>query len=389
MMGLAGHAHSLFGMALIAWSATASAAADDALPKTIVWTAYNTGTSGYNQAVAIGSVLKNEYGVNLRVLPGKNDVSRLTPLRKGKAQFSATGSDSIYAQEAIYTFGTEKWGPQPIRLLLHNVADGCAVSMAVAGDAGVETMADLKGKRVAWVRGAPAINMALKAMLAFAELTYDDVELFEVGGFGSSIDGIISGDIDAALSATFSTYMVKMEAAPRGLYHPPAPHDDDAGWERLQQTVPWYFRHHCRQGAAVPDGGYEGIGTAYPILISTTAVGESVAYAVTKAMYEHYDAYKDGAPGANGWAWERQKIDSVYLPFHDGAIRYYVETGKWTDAAQENHERNLHRQTVILAAWAAHMESPPDDKAAFAEAWMTARADALRGAGLDPVFERW
>lgn len=366
-----------------------SLAADDALPRTIVWTAYNTGTAGYNQAVAIGSVFKNIYGVNLRVLPGKNDVSRLSPLRKGKAQFSATGSDSIYAQEAIYTFGTRKWGPQPIRLLLHNVADGCAVAMAVAADSGVETMADLRGKRVAWVRGAPALNMAVKAMLAFADLTWDDVERFEVGGFGSSIDGIISGDLDAAEAATFSTFMVKMEASPRGLYHPPAPHGDDAGWTRLKQTVPWYFRHRCMQGAAVPDAGYEGIGTAYPILISTPTVDDSVVYALTKAMYAHYEDYKLGAPGANGWAWERQQIESVFLPFHDGAIRYYVESGKWTEAAQANHEHNLARQAVITGAWEAYISGAPDDKRAFAEGWMTARSGALRDAGFEPVFERW
>ena len=377
-------------LAVIALLAPLQAVAqDDALPKTIVWTAYNTGSAGYNQAVAIGSVLKTIYGVNLRVLPGKNDGSRLSPLRKGMAQFSATGSDSIYAQEAIYTFGTRKWGPQPIRLLLHNVADGCSVAMAVAGDIGVETLADIKGKRVAWVRGAPAINMAAKAMLAFADLTWDDVERFEVGGFGSSIDGIISGDLDAALSGTFSTFMLKLEASPRGLYHPPAPHDDTAGWARLNKVVPWYFQQRCLQGAAVPEEGYEGIGTAYPILISTPAVDESTVYVLTKAMYEHYDDYKTGAPGANGWAWDRQKIETVYLPFHDGAIRYYLEAGKWTDAAQANHEHNLARQATIIAAWDAYTADAPDDKQAFAEGWMTARAAALRGAGFEPIFERW
>ena len=344
---------------------------------------------GYNQAVAIGSALKNAYGVNLRVLPGKNDVSRLSPLRQGKAQFSATGSDSIYAQEAVYTFGTRKWGPQSIRLLLHAVGDGCAVSMATAADADIETLADLKGKRVAWVRGAPALNKAVESMLAFADLTWADVERVEVGGYGSSIDGIIAGDIDAAEAATFSTYMVKMEASPRGLYHPPSPHNDQAGWERLNQTVPWYFPHRCMQGAAVPEAGYEGIGTAYPILISTPRESEDLVYNMTKAMYAHYGDYKDGAPGANGWTWERQQIETVFLPFHDGAIRYYREIGEWTDAAEANHQKNLQRQSVIQDAWTAYVETAPDDDDAFNQGWMTARAEALQAAGYPPVFVSW
>ena len=58
-------------------------AQDSGLPRTMAWSAYNLGTTGYNQAVAIGKVLRQHHGVTLRVLPGKNDVSRLQPLVKG------------------------------------------------------------------------------------------------------------------------------------------------------------------------------------------------------------------------------------------------------------------------------------------------------------------
>jgi len=374
--------------AAVAFAAQA-ATAEINLPKTLVWTAYNTGTSGYNQAVGIGSVLKNTYGVNLRVLPGKNDVSRLTPLVKGVAQFSATGSDSVYAQEAVYTFGNRNWGPQPIRLLLHNVADGCAVSMAVAADAGVKTMADLKGKRVSWVQGAPALNKAVEAMLAHAGLTWDDVEKVQVGGYGASIDSIINGDNDAAEGATFSTSMVKLEASPRGLMHPPQPHADTEGWKRLNAVVPWYFPHKCMQGAAVPAEGYEGVGTAYPILVGTTQASDDLAYNMTKAMYEHYDDYKASAPGANGWAWERQKLEHVFLPFHPGAVQYYKEIGKWTEGAQANQDKNLARQKVLQDAWAAYTANAPSDDGAFNAGWMKVRFDALEAAGMITIFEKW
>ncbi|MDF1721653.1 MAG: hypothetical protein P1U65_13335 [Minwuia sp.] len=32
---------------------------------------------------------------------------------------------------------------------------------------------------------------------------------------------------------------------------------------------------------------------------------------MTKAMYDHHDDYKKSAPDANGWAWERQKLEHV------------------------------------------------------------------------------
>ena len=80
--------HLLAASAAGLLSLSASAAE---LPKVMAWTAYDVGSSGYSQAVAIGSALKNKKGVSLRVLPGKNDVSRLVPLRDGKVLFSAFG----------------------------------------------------------------------------------------------------------------------------------------------------------------------------------------------------------------------------------------------------------------------------------------------------------
>ena len=50
-----------------------------AFPRQMAWTAYNLGSTGYNQAVAIGAMLREKFGVTLRVIPGQNDVSRLLP----------------------------------------------------------------------------------------------------------------------------------------------------------------------------------------------------------------------------------------------------------------------------------------------------------------------
>src|SRR3546814_6003682 len=86
------------------------------LPKTMAWTAYDVGSAGYNQAVAIGAALKNEQGITLRVLPGKNDVSRLVPLRDRKVDFSAFGIGGYQALEGAFVFGKKEGGPQALRL---------------------------------------------------------------------------------------------------------------------------------------------------------------------------------------------------------------------------------------------------------------------------------
>ena len=295
-------------------------AADLKFPSTIVWTAYDVGGAGYSQVVAIGSVIKNKYGANIRILPGKNDVARLSPLRDDRASFSATGSDSIYAQEAVFVFGTKQWGPQPIRVLSLNVADGCAVAFTTAADSGAKTMQDLKGKPVAVVVSSPALVKATEAMLAHANMTLKDVEVVPVSSVPSGIDALINGTAITIQNASFSSHNKRLEASPRGVSYLPQPHGDEEGWKRLKKVVPWYFKHKCMAGPGVPKEGYEGVGTGYPILVAMDRVGGDLAYNTTKAMYVHYNDYKASAPGANGWALDRQQLETYFLPFHDGAI---------------------------------------------------------------------
>lgn len=376
----------LFRSATFAGAALAFAGAQaaDGLPSTLVTTAYNTGTSGYSQMVAIGAMMKNKLGVDLRVLPGKNDVSRLSPVKAGKAQFTATGSDSVYAQEAVFTFGTQKWGPMPVRLLMLNRSNACT-NFAVADDVGVKSMSDLKGKRVAWVRGSPALQKATEALLAFANVSLDEVEKVEVGGWAASINGIIDGDIDAAITSTGSTFMLKMDASPRGVYHPPIAHSDADGWGRIQNLVPWYVQSICTDGPGIPDGKQDGVASVYPILIGLESLTDEIAYGMTKAMVENFADYEKGAPAAYGWALDKQ-LEDFYLPTHDGTIRYMKEVGKWTAKAQANQDKLLARQAVLANAWKAYNASPESD---FDKGWMAARASALEAAGHPPIFQNW
>ena len=377
-------------VSLAAFTAGSAYAAEVKLPPTIAWTAYDVGTTGYNQAVGVGSIIKNKVGSNLRVLPGKNDVSRMAPLREGKVQFSATGSDSVYAQEAMYTFGYRDWGPMNVRLVILNVSDAASTSLATAKDANIKTLYDLKGKRVAWVKGAPALNKAVESYLAFGGYTWDDVIKVEVGGYGASVNALIEGQLDPLNGATNSPPFLKVEASPRGLYFPPVPHDDVEGWKRLNKVVPWFFKHKATLGAAIPKEGQEMANTAYPILVTTSDQPEDLAYNMTKAMIEYFDEYKDASPGANGWDVKRQVFGEVFLPYHEGALRYYKEAGIWKPEYQEVHDRNMKRQSVLAKAWESYVAASKDkDDAAFNEGWMATRAAALTEADLIPIMDKW
>jgi TRAP transporter TAXI family solute receptor len=352
------------------------------LPRTMAWSAYPTGTGGYSQAVALGNILQRTYSVNLRVIPGRNDVSRLATLRAGRVHFSAGGSESVYAQEGILNFASKIWGPQPVRALLSNYSDSCSFTLATAADADILSVADMKGKRMTFVQGAPSLNNATAALLAYAELTWDDVERVEVGGYNASIDAILNNRADAAGGACNSPPFLRVEASPRGLRFPALPHDDADAIARVRQRLPWYVPHLAYEGPTLPAEGLEVFTSAYPLLVGLDTSDEAMAYSTVKIMHRHYEEYRDAAPGAMGWTFERQKLEQAFLPFHEGAIRYFKESGMWTPAAAAKHAENLARQAILRAAWDAFLPAAPEDYKAFEQAWLAARLKALEAAGV-------
>lgn len=374
-------------MALMASPAVAQS--NIKLPDTLAWTAYDVGTGGYNQAVAIGNVLKQKLNVNLRVLPGKNDVSRTLPLRENKVQFSANGVGGSYlAQEAVYEFGARDWGPQAIRGLLLNNSDAL-LTIITAKDAGIKTMADLKGKRVAWVVGSPSLNQNITALLAFANLTWNDVQKVEFGGFGASMTGLINNQVDAAFASTISGNAYQLASSPRGIQYPTMDPNDKAGWERVHKVAPFFIPFKGTEGADMSaDKPVQAATYPYPVLIGYDTTNADLAYNMTKAMVEFFNDYKDAAPGNSGWDIKRQKFDWV-VPYHDGAIRYLKEIKVWSDAYQKHNDKLVERQKVLKAAWETYGKAASKDDAEFAKGWQKARADALTKAGFDPVQREW
>src|SRR5438477_13051250 len=86
---------ALAGVSLL--TMPAAQAEDVKLPPTMTFTAYDTGTAGFNIAVAVGKMMKDKYSTDLRVLPAGNDVARLAPLRARRAVAPAMGSGPYFA----------------------------------------------------------------------------------------------------------------------------------------------------------------------------------------------------------------------------------------------------------------------------------------------------
>src|SRR3546814_373038 len=169
--------------------------------------------------------------------------------------------------------------------------------------------------------------------------------------------------------------------SPRGLTWPQMDPENTEAYARVARVAPWLNPHQCTESAGNLPAWYS-TGAPYPILMMYDDGDPDLAYAVTNAMFEQYENYKDAAPAANGYALERQKLEWI-LPYHEGAIRYYEEKGLWTEAHQANQDKLVKRQDVLTQVWKAYKADPKED---FYDGWMEARYAGLKEAGFDPLW---
>lgn len=376
--------HKLAGLAFgTACLFAAAAAADDVtLPKTLVWTSFDTGSLGYNQSIAVGKALEDAYHISLRVLPASTDLSRIAPARDGRVPFALAGSDAFYAFEGVLSYAAPDLGPQALTGVVLAGADN-GVAMGVSTNGGIDTIQDLKGKRVGWVVSSPSLQSNVRAFLAFGGLTIEDVELVEEPSYGGAWQAFANGQIDAMTAVTSGSGLLEQAAAsPQGLKWIEMPFADTEGWKRLQAVNPHFSQRNATVGVNIEKGhSLECAGVPYPVLI-TYAADTDLIYNVAKAIDLQAPVYSKAQSGTSGWAAGSQVYDWT-IPYNEGAIRYYKEAGTWDDAKQKRNDELVARGKVLQDAWTKMDGVTGDD---FATKWMKARADALEAAGFPAYF---
>ena len=361
---------------------TATPVAGFDLPDEVFWAAYSK--LAYDQAVAIGDALQQAAGVKLSVHPTLGDDFTSELLRRDAVDFEATAiGGSIAAQEGVFEFTRKDWGPQRVRLVLANTAEPISYGIAVAGDLGVKTYAGLAGKRVAWYLDYPVVNVNTEAYLAYAGLTWDDVERVEVKGFfDKALQALVDGDLDAAFAATTSAGVAEATASPRGLFWPSIDPSNADGLARMAAIAPYFVIQDVPEAPADPTKILPGAHYPYPILIALRRTKHDLVYNMTKAMDEVYPLYEGKVLGIDGWNVTDQYFD-WFIPYHEGAITYFKELGIWTEDAQEHNTRLLARQGALATAWQALKEEKPDD---WEAAWDERRRQALQDGGFQVIF---
>jgi len=336
------------------------------LPDTSVWTSYDLGSSGYAEASGIADAIMKKHPMRVRIVPSGTSIGRLLPLKQGRANYGFLANELYFSAEATYDFAVQAWGPQDVRVVLARPASN---GIAVAADTGVKTVADLKGKRIGYVRGNPSVNVKTDAYLAFGGLTRDDIQVVWFGSYAALKTAVINNQIDGYGSVTTSANMREIEASPRGLVWPPAPADNKEGWDRVRKVADFMAPYKETVGAGISkEKPVELLGYRYPILSCYANTNADEVYAMTKAVDESMDLIRAITGSAGNWAPAISGMPPADAPWHEGAIRYLKEKGIWTAESQAWNDQRLARLRLVQAGWE---DAKKSFKGGDEQAWLT------------------
>jgi TRAP transporter TAXI family solute receptor len=321
------------------------------------------------QTAALGEAMLKKFDVKLRAVPLGNEMSRSQACRAGVTNFEMGAYDVKYALRGLEAYGAREWGPQPLRQV-YLTKRKTASSAATQGNAGIEVPADLKGKKVAWIVGSSGQNATTEAILAFGGLTWDDVEKVEFASTTTAWEAMVDGKI-ATIGGfdSMSSYAYKLEAKPGGIKWLRLDPKDTEGWARLNAILPEAYPIMCTQGAGFSeDNPFPTMTFCYPAIACYESVDADLVYWQVKMIAEGFDLYKDLAPQMPFWDIDLCVSVAPYLPWHEGAIRYFKEIGKWTPEMEKVQNNLLKLSETVSAAWDAAVKEA-DEKSIPAKEW--------------------
>jgi len=281
------------------------------------------GTSGtyYPFGGAIANIWNTKVeNMNVTAQATGASAENLRLINKGEAEYAIVQNDVMdYAYNGTDLFAGEKLGNiATIGTLYPEV-----VQIAASKSSGINSIADLKGKRVSVGDAGSGVEFNAKQILEGAGLSFADIKKSNLS-FKESAEGIQNGTLDACfITAGVPNSALQELAFTAGL----SLISIDAATADAVMTKYGYYTL-----TTIPGGTYKGTDTATSALAikATLAVNakldEATVYEMTKALFENLDTL--GNAHAKGKEVSKAAaVTGVSVPLHAGAEKYFKEAG--------------------------------------------------------------
>ena len=276
-------------------------------------------SANYTTFAGIGNLITKDhpnYLINTEISTGSQENIRM--IQSGTVQFGVAMTD---VEEAAAK-GTREFEGSPVEICHVMGGYTTMLHMFVPKDSDIQTLADLKGKKLAVSKGAMA-QYYMPILLEAYGLTKDDVQNTETA-LQDICDAVNDGNADFGVHITpFTSSPIADLAATKGIRLLSI---DDEHIEKISSENPYFYK------SVIPGGTYTGVDEDTVVLgtrnnlVCAKSVDDEIVYNVVKSIIEHQDDLADVHPQANQFNKENA-IEGALIDIHPGATKYYKEIG--------------------------------------------------------------
>lgn len=266
---------------------------------------------------------KNEYGIRATVESTGGSVFNINAIMAGDLAFGVVQSDIQYQ---AWT-GIAEWkdkGPQTDLRSVFSIHPE-AVTLVAVYDSGIKHITDLKGKRVNI--GNQGSGQRQNSIDALTAVGIDYEKDFKAESFkASEAAGLLQDNRIDAFFYTVGHPSGSIKEATSGIHKVVIA--DITGVEELLIKSPYYTR------TTIPIKLYPGAKNEADVetfgvmatLITSAKVPDDVVYAITKVVFDNFEAFKQLHPAYASLSKESM-LTGLSAPIHPGAMKYFKEVG--------------------------------------------------------------
>ncbi|MCA0042531.1 TAXI family TRAP transporter solute-binding subunit [Celeribacter litoreus] len=259
----------------------------------------------------------------IRVIPQEtaNTAQYIPMVDQGRIEFGIAN----YPQTsfAINGKGTSEGMPSPNLRIVASMMDFTS-GMLVLKESGIESVADLAGHKVPRFPDKSLGDFVIRAVLATANLTYDDVVPVPTANFPSMFDGLKDGSLDTSIATAGAAHVMDIKASAGDVMFLSFDEEDDEA--QMDAVLPGTKVYDI---TGLEAEGVEGttkiFGYDY-MLFAHVDTPDDVVTSMVKALYEGKEALVATSP-----LWETFRPEGMArspgLPYHPAAVAFYEAHG--------------------------------------------------------------
>jgi TRAP transporter TAXI family solute receptor len=294
------------------------------------------GTNVYAVSAALAKLLQEETGRRSTIQPRSGSSVYLPMLQRGEVTLGLNTNIDGYLSFR---------GLPPYEASMNNLrALGMMFPLNIAfmarADSDIQSIEDLRGQRVVVTfRANVALEQLHRGILATGGLSFDDITPVTVAGVPEAVAALQEGRADAVPIGLGTALGVQANTAlPEGIRYVTLGSDES----QLPAIMPG-TRAITIEPAPGSIGIFEPIRVAsVPDMLNTGIhLSDEDAYTIIRTIHTNWETLRaELAQLSAVAAADIAPADNMH-PYHPGAVRYFRETGLWTDAHEANQQSLL------------------------------------------------